>query len=185
MKRSIHLSVLILVLAVSTWAPPVQAATTVQVYFQPGDVFVAPQTDFAIDLRANITADPPETLDPVIQWDIWLDFDHNALTLTNSAVGSDWSGIDPNPTDTHLFGFSIPGVFGEDVLLATLDFQFQGDGPNSIGIDAGASSFTGISGFPLVGEFSEASVYPVPLPGSVMLLSFGLMGLVLYRRRSR
>lgn len=186
MKRSIHLLVLIVLLAASMWASSVQAATTVQVYFQPGNVFVGPQTDFAIDVRADINADPAETLDPVTLWDLWLDFDHNALTLTNSATGSDWIAEDPNPSDPDIFGFSPLGVSGDDVLLATLYFQFQGDGPTSIGIDSERSSFIGLlSGEPLTAEFSEAGVHPVPLPGSIVLLSFGLMGLIAYRGRSR
>ena len=189
MKRSIHLFVLVLALAVSMWPSPVQSATTVQVYFQPSDVFVAPHSDFAIDLRANITADPSETLDPVLLWDLWLDFDQNALALTNSIYGNDWYSTDPNPSDSELFAASetFPsGVSGENVLLATLYFQFIGDDPASIGIDPlQPNYFIGVSNQELATGFGNATIYPVPLPGSIMLLSFGLVGLVLYRGRSR
>ena len=186
MKRSIHLFVLILVLAVSLWASSLQAATTVQVYFQPGDVFVGPQQDFMIDVRANIAADPPETLDPLTLWDFWLDFDPNALTLTDTVYGSDWDSFDPNLDDPHLFGSNIDGVSGEQVLLATLYFQFQGDDPTSIGIDSSqASYFISKQNQDLDPTFGSASVHPVPLPGSIILLSFGLMGLIAYRVRSR
>ena len=178
MKRVIGLAVLILVLPLSA------RASLVKVYFQPNVILA--EKDFLIDLRAAISSEIP-----VLLWDILLDFDDQALDLKDSRVNKDdWRSDDNDKKDPRVFGFAhnpLEGVFG-DVLLATLDFKFKSGNPAIIGIDSIGSFFEGLSeeGYPVsIGdiEYGQATVYPIPIPGSISLLSSGLIGLIAFRRR--
>jgi hypothetical protein len=186
--------VLILTLLASLSALTVGSAlATVMVKFNPGGITTNAGSTFNIDVSADILRE-----EALVGWGFDLKYDPTQLQLNSASTSSNWDLLQfgannltalllANPTSPD------PGLSGNDVLLATLNFTCLGPGTSELDISVNPQD--PIQGFmTFEGVFAEWESIPgtitqtegvVPEPSTVLLLSTGLAGVVWLSRKKR
>jgi hypothetical protein len=180
MKRIAMLIILACLVPANSWA------ALITVSFEPSSSTVAVGDIFTVDIIADIP-------DPVLGWGLDAAFDDTIIIPVGApAIGASWtSGFAPD--GDGLVGFAPLGapVSGNEIPLATLEFQATTVGFSDLLASVTIDDLT--EGFPLAppaspGSFADVtflsgSVSVVPLPGTILLLGAGLVGLVGTRKK--
>jgi hypothetical protein len=159
------------------------ASAEIVVGFDPEDTTIDPVGGTAL---VDIVADIPET-EPVLSWGLDVTVANPAIaSWTLVSIGPLWYPIE-SPDGDNLGGLAFPdSVWGDDTLLATLEFTGLSLGLTEIGMcdDYPADLTEGFaldpSGFADV-TYCCGTVEVVPEPASLSLLA--LCGLLAVRRR--
>lgn len=166
------------------------AQATISLKFNPSDTEVDVCNTFFVDLLADI----PQA-DATIGWGLDLIYDPTQMSWDSLIIGSDWTPPAPGTTDDGLAGFlpyAFPPadpVWGDDILLATLDFHCLDVGFSTL--DLAVTPGDPTEGFILPNglfadwTYTPANVSQVPEPATLFLMGTGLAGLVAARRRKK
>ena len=174
---------------------PAQALT---MYLDPSSITVKVGKSFSLNLYAN--AGPTEA---ILGWDVDLLYDPSQVVWTGTTVNDLlWQAVPSVDGIEGLAGlanFPPTSASGNNILLATLMFECLQFGISDInvGLKAGSDPNQGIMTvdttspiFPpptnLVTSWTAlvSTVAQVPEPGTIFLISFGLLGIGLSARRA-
>lgn len=157
--------------------------------FTPQDTVVFVGDSFNVDIVADI-----ESTEAIIGWGLDLGYDTTQLSWDSVTVGSLWTplsgdgdglgGLFPPPL------FPPTGVWGSDVLLASLEFSCLDIGISSLDLSVTPGDWTeGFAIDPNLGggftdwDYTAGSVSNVPEPATMLLLGSGIAGLAAFRRK--
>jgi len=189
-----RLTILFLVVGTLVWMAPTQGYA-VSLQFSSTTVTASEGTSFTVDLLADIGVS-----EQIIGWDIDLLYDSSQVMFTGGVVGSSWNSVFPVPDDdvslAALAPFGLPpgqGIWGDDVLLATLSFDCLSVGTSllDIGADDPLEGFQ-LAAVPAFASWSSEAAtvdqepvsQPVPEPCTLLLMGAGLACLAGLRRKS-
>jgi hypothetical protein len=166
----------------------VMSANAIILEFNPTDIEVPLGTKFSVDLLAT---DVP-VYNAIIGWGLDLIYDNTQMSLDSLTIGSNWSqttgGIDLDEFG-GLLSCDPSNILGDDILLATFDFQCLDVGFSTLDLAVTTGDLT--EGFSLlIGGFAEwsytsANITQTPEPATLFLVGTGLAGLVAARRRKK
>ena len=157
--------------------------------FNPQDTVVLVGDSFNVDIVADI-----EATEAIIGWGLDLSYDTTQLSWDSVTVGPLWTqasgdgdglgGLFPPPL------FPPTGVWGSDVLLASLELTCLDIGISSLDLSVTPGDWTeGFAIDPNLGggfadwNYTPGSVANVPEPTTMLLFSTGLAGLAAFRRK--
>lgn len=157
--------------------------------FNPQDTVVLVGDSFNVDIVADIESD-----EAIVGWGLDLGYDTTQLSWDSVTVGPLWTplsgdgdglgGLFPPPS------FPPTGVWGSDVLLASLEFSCLDIGISSLDLSVTPDDWTeGFAIDPNLGSglvdwnYASGSVSNVPEPATMLLLGFGLAGLAGAKRK--
>ena len=140
----------------------------------------------------NVTAHGVTDFDPFSGFfDELLAFNFNVVAPSGFA----FNGATVNPSfddDSALFpdvaGHAFPGITGNDILLASLDFSALAEGDSSLGISSNVSTGQGLFTFfygplDITTSIPVTVNAPVPEPSTILLVSLGLISLAGAKKR--
>ena len=186
--RKILLITMVLVIGLFFISTFVQAVPVVSLELSTTDVIVG--NDFAI----NVIADGVDIIDPVfgdgdlLAFGFDIDFDAFEFDFLGATVAPPFNDDSLSFPDTDVAGSTFPGIGGDDILLATLSFTPLLAGDFSIGIISDLTDWN--EG--LITFFNESinitqsigvKVSPVPEPATILLLTTGVLGMGVFRRK--
>jgi hypothetical protein len=176
-------SVVCAVLALGALALSTASANPITVGFvQQNSVIPAPGGTVNVDIVANI---PQEWA--VVGWGIDLSIATPGIAaLTGQTIGSSWDAVSYTPDGDLLAGLAPTppgvGIWGSNVILATLTFTGLAEGVTQIGLsDDSATDLTeGFVYFPVgrpfaPADYEEGSLTIFPEPASFALLALALV----------
>jgi PEP-CTERM motif-containing protein len=166
------------------------AQATIVLEFNPSDIEVEVCDIFFVDLVADI----PES-DAIVGWGLDLLYDPTQMSWDSLIIGPDWTPPDSGTTDDGLAGFlpfAFPPadpVWGNDIILATLDFHCLDVGFSTLDLAVTLGDRT--EGFMKADKtFADwtstpANITQTPEPATFFLMGTGLAGLAAARRRKK
>lgn len=171
-----------------------QAQATIVLEFNPSDIEVPVCTTFFVDLLANI----PEE-DAILGWGLDLVYDNTQLSWDSLIIGPDWTPPLAGTTDDGFGGFlpfAFPPaepVWGNDILLATLDFHCLDIGFSTLDLavsddtEGFMTNQVDQNGEAIFADWTStpANISQTPEPATLFLMGTGLAGLVAARRRKK
>ena len=163
------------------------AQATIVLEFNQSDIEVPVCTTFYVDLLADI----PQA-DAILGWELDLGYDNTQMSWDSLTIGSAWN---QSSSDGDGFGglavfppFPNPllPIWGDDILLATLDFHCLDVGFSTLDLsaDLGEGFQTPLLGF-ADWTYTPANITQTPEPATLFLVGTGLAGLVAARRRKK
>lgn len=169
------------------------AQATIVLEFNPSDIEVRPCSIFFVDLLADIPED-----DAIIGWGLDLVYDNTQMSWDSLIIGN-WTPPFPGTTDDGFGGFLPFGVtdpiWGDDILLATLDFHCLDVGFSTLDLAVTPGDLTegfmtdqfDQNGIAIFAEWTStpANITQTPEPATLFLMGTGLAGLVAARRRKK
>ena len=162
------------------------AQATISLEFNQSDIEVPVCTTFFVDLWADI----PE-LDAIIGWELDLLYDNTQMSWDSLYIGLDWTQVSSDGDGFGGlvdFGFLGTPIWGDDILLATLDFHCLDVGFSTL--DLSTDPLEGFLLPPFPGgfadwEYTPANITQTPEPATLFLMATGLAGLAAARRRKK
>jgi hypothetical protein len=182
MRKQLETISMIAVLAVSLLANAAGAVPFAYLVGPAGPVL--PGDPFSV----QVLADDVDGLDQLIAFGFDVSNDAGVAYI-NAVVGASFNDDTGFFPTTDVAGSAFPGVSGDGILLATLNFV-AGPTPGSYGVSVGTSPGDFGLSEGLFTEFgvealaASTSVTVVPEPSTALLLGFGLVALARSRRRS-
>ena len=174
----------------SFFATNAQAIPVVSLELSTTDIFVG--DIFEIDVIADgvTDIDPIWGTDEVLAFGFDFDYETTLFSYNTATFGPgfyDDSIFFPN---TDVAGSAFPGIYGNDILLASLSFTSLLEGNYSVGIvsDRNDSNEGLITFFYPQTDITQSinvsvSAAPVPEPATIMLLITGMVGMGLFGRK--
>lgn len=148
---------------------------------------------FNVNINADVAAN-----EALVGWGFDLLFDSTQLRLNSASSSPYWDLVPVSPNPNNLTALLLanpnspdPGLSGTGLLLATLNFTCLGPGTSPLGISVDSTDLT--QGFMTFdGQYASwqantASIVqgsaPVPEPGTMILLGFGMFALAIFGKR--
>lgn len=161
------------------------AQATISLEFNPSAIVVDPCDIFFVDLVADI----PQQ-DAILGWGLDLLYDPTQMSWDSLIIGTDWNQASGDGDGFGGLAVFPPGlIWGDDILLATLDFHCRR--PGFSWLDVAVTSGDPTEGFILPGggfadwTSTPANITQTPEPATLFLIGTGLAGLAAARRRKK
>ena len=146
--------------------------------FNPTDIEVPVGSTFSVDLLAEILEE-----DAILGWGLDLVYDNTQISWTSLSIGSDWNQASGD--GDGFGGVVFPSIWGNNILLATLDFDCDAVGFSTLDLTDFEEGFLLPSGSFADWRYTAANITQTPGPATFLLFGTGLAGLAAARRRKK